>query len=317
MLRHRKWLACALALAGLAMSSVRAESPAALPLAADAPAKDVKPAAKPEAKPASDAFKCVFEEPECKRPLSFEIGYRSWLSEGTGEDTVLTGAPTNTFKFRETDAWIHEFKIDAVLNDRFVGRAVVGFGGINDGAFQINAGPQTDFDDDSVFYYTADLGIRLINRGDCKAKECDRSFFNLDIIGGYAYWKEEYDIVGPGGVGGFRDEYTRRGVRVGLQSSAGRGRWTLASHVVYLPYTNFNSESTSNGVVGFSIESDRGNGIMGDATVSYRIWNDLHLLAGYQVFHMTGEGNSAQGTLFLDDSRSTRHGLLFGISWRY
>jgi len=73
--------------------------------------------------------------------------------------------------------------------------------------------------------------LSVINRGDCKSQECDRSFFNLDVIGGYAFWKEEYEIAG---VGAFRDEYTRRGLRVGLQSSAGRGRVAMLTRIVMI-----------------------------------------------------------------------------------
>jgi hypothetical protein len=295
MARHLGWLAAALFFAQLA----RAETPPVSPVPADRSNLD-----------AVVADGCAAGAPAPTGQL--QLGYRLWFSWGSAEDLAFGNS---LFKFRDTYSTVHEFKIDAVWS-RLVSRVDLCFGGIDQGYFQIADpanGPQFPLDGNDLFYVTCDAGFRLLQRGD---QRCPGSA--LDLLIGYQHWRETYfenDPTNPQGPG-FTDTFYWDSVRLGVRGQLHRERWLAQARFLVSPHTHFANHTSSATLV-----ADGGWGLMSDLSVSYRLWRNLAVELGYQVFHLdSGSGTIDIGTGPTPDfqgAQHVRHGILLGVNWSF
>lgn len=303
MLRHCAMMMALLALGSLAAGG-RAEPPALPPGFPILLAEDAKPA-EPAPLVGTPLWEAVNDGP---RPWQLLLGYRTWFSWGNAEDLAFGNS---LFKFRDTYSTVYEFNADAAWN-RLVGRVDLGFGSIDDGYFQdedtftSTSDPQFPLLEDDLFYVTVDGGFRLFCRGDLRCRGCA-----LDVLAGYQYWRETYVPVFTDG-STFSDTYTWNSARVGVRGLLSRNRLFLQGRFMVVPYAHFQSETDS-----FLIEADGSWGVMSDFSASYRVWRDLSLELGYQVFYLDSGPGDIDGQPDFQGARHVRHGILLGAHWRF
>jgi hypothetical protein len=253
---------------------------------------------------------------EQRRPWDLMLGYRTWFSWGHSEDLALG---TSLFKFRETYSTVHEFNIDAAWQ-RLVARVDLGFGDFDNGYFQIEetitgeTEPSVDLAGDDLFYVTADLGYRLLQRGDLRCRGCA-----VDLLAGYQHWQETYVPANPPTPSA--DEYTWDAVRLGVRGLARRDRLLFQGRFMVSPYAHFTTEAFGLTFVeeagAFRAEADRSWGLMSDFSVNYQVWRNLALELGYQVFYLDSGPGTYGSTDDFQGSRHVRHGILLGVNWRF
>jgi hypothetical protein len=295
MARHIGWIMAALFFAQLA----RAETPPAFPVLVDQSNLDA---------PVADG--CTGCAPAQTGEL--QLGYRSWFSWGSAEDLAFGNS---LFQFRDTYSTVHEFNIDAVWN-RLVSRVDLGFGGVDHGYFQIEdpaSGPRFPLDGNDLFYVSGDVGFRLLQCGDpCRGGGA------LDLLVGYQHWRETYfenDPANPEGPA-FTDTFYWDSVRIGGRGQLRRERWQAQARFLVSPYTHFANHTSS-----ATLAADGGWGLWSDVSVSYRLWKNLAVELGYQVFFL----ESASGTIDIgtgptpdfQGAEHVRHGILLGVNWRF
>lgn len=319
------WLLGILTMGGLTATATAEPAPEAFnlapPAAAVQPVDGAPAAATPPAFPSENCC-----DPCCPaKPFQITLGFRTWFTQGNSDDTILTVDGPDQFRFRDVEATVYEFNIDAVLRNRFVARVDLGFATIDNGNFQERvppadgpSDPPVAINNDDLFYVTADAGYRLFSRGgagDAGPK------LAIDAFVGYQHWQETYVLNNEVGLAAASDKYTWNSVRLGMRGSLEAGRWTTQARIAYVPWTHFESRLVDNtGVEGFTEKASGGQGVMADFTVSYRVWRGLSLDLGYQVFHLASEPGAfrfADGELPLDSAHSTRHGLLVGLNYRF
>jgi len=291
-----------------------------LPAAADPLNLSAAPAAVPVLTAAECGAAC------CEaRPLAVTLGFRTWFTTGSAHDVILDDGAASAFRFRNLDAVVYEFNLDAVLRERFVARVDYGFGTMTSGRFQEvftpATGPQTpptDLGNDLLWYVTADLGYRLLQRG---ADGCGKRKCALDAFVGYQHWQEAYAIDDAAAGEFYDDHYRWDSIRLGLRGQIEAGRWSAQARVAYVPWLHFDNPATSTvGFGDFLGQADGGQGVMADCTVSCRLGRGLALEVGYQVFHVAADAGSFQAGTFsapLTEAGATRHGLLVGLNYRF
>lgn len=295
MARYLVWITAALVLAPLG----RAETPSVAPGMADQSNFDVI---------------AVGPDSDCgpARPGQLQVGYRAWFSWGTADDLAFGNS---LFKFHDTYSTVHEFNVDGAWN-RLVSRVDLGFGGIDNGYFQIEnsvPGPQFPLDGNDLFYVTSDVGFRLLQRGDVRS-----SGGALDLLVGYQHWRETYfenDPANPQGPA-FKDTFYWNSVRLGARGQIRRERWQLQARFLVSPYAHFDNHTSS-----AVLTADKGWGLMSDLSASYRLWRNLALELGYQVFYLdSGPGTIDIGngpTPDFQGAQHVRHGILLGVNWKF
>jgi len=318
------WLLSILTIGGLTATATAESTPEAFslapPAAAVQPVDGAPAAATPPALPSENC--CA---PCCPKPFQITLGFRTWFTQGNSDDTILTADGPDQFRFRDVEATVYEFNIDAVLRNRFVARVDLGFGLIDDGNFQEIVPPADGptllpaaINNDDLFYVTADAGYRLFSRGD-SAGGCTK--LAIDAFVGYQHWQETFVINNEVGLALAADTYTWNSLRLGTRASLEAGRWATQARVAYVPWTHFESKVVNNSLVeDYKEKADGGQGVMADFTVSYRVWRGLSLDLGYQVFHLTSEPGSfrsAVSDIPMENAHSTRHGLLVGLNYRF
>jgi hypothetical protein len=288
-----------------------------------------------------------------ERLLDLAIGSRAWFSWGRTEWNFagIGGVPNiqSELKWRDADSVVAEFNVDACLVNRWVAKVDVGIGGIDDGHLR-----DTDFaaDDregitsdvklpttgDTTFYVTADFGYRLIDRA--ASDNCRRGI--VDVLVGYQYWREDYDSVGgvvrifppgdpipPGAV--ITESFTRHCVRVGARTRLDVSPdLAVQARLMFMPWSHTRIVDYHFQRADFALPSGVGKanggfGVAFDTTVSYRVWKNLFVEAGYQLFHQRDDSGTLQilpaaGTLpqqTINEVKSLRHGFTIGLMWHF
>lgn len=295
MARYLGWITAALFFAQLA----RAEPPPAFPVLADQSNLD-----------AIVAEGCTHGTTAQTGQL--QLGYRPWFSWGSAEDLAFGNS---LFKFRDTFSTVHEFNIDGVWN-RLVSRVDIGFGGIANGYFHIEnpaSGPRFPLDGNDLFYVTCDVGFRVFQSGDQRS-----GGGALDLLVGYQHWRETYfenDPANPEGPS-FTDTFYWDSVRVGGRGQLRGERWQAQARFLVSPYTHFANHTSS-----ASLAAESGWGLMSDVSASYRLWKELAVELGYQVFYLrSGSGTIDIGKGPTPDfqwAELVRQGILLGVSWKF
>ena len=283
--------------------------------------------------------------------VSFSVGTRAWWTSGYSEwSHSFQGInPLSELRWRGVDALIPEVNADFAWK-RLVVRAAVGWSKSENGVLI-----DEDFllDDhhgrfsvtrssveSEIFYGNGDVGIRVFR---WVSKDGRLGFF--DFLGGYQYWREEYEAFGltgvafapfvggtePGSTKVISEKFTWQSLRIGAryQIPFPKG-FGFKAEAMFIPWSRFELEDIHHLRTNlrqdpsFRAKADGGFGVQVEGAISYTVWKGLSIEGGFRYSKIeSGEGDievrlvSGTQKLKFEGAKTERYGPFVGLQYRF
>ena len=283
--------------------------------------------------------------------ISFSIGTRAWWTSGSSEWSFsLPGInPRSELRWRGVDALIPEVNADFAWK-RLVLRAAAGWsksenGVLIDEDFLLNDhngrfSVTRSSVESEIFYANGDVGIRAFR---WVSKDGRLGFF--DFLGGYQYWREEYEAFGATGVsfappgnavapGSSKvnsEKFTWQSLRIGAryQIPFPKG-FGFKAEAMFIPWSRFELEDTHHLRSDLSqnpslrAKGDGGFGVQAEGAISYTIGKGFSIEGGFRYSKMdSGDGDidfrfvSGTQRFKFEGAKTERYGPFFGLQYRF
>jgi len=276
--------------------------------------------------------------------VSFSVGTRAWWTSGYSEFSFsLPGInPRSELRWRGIDALIPEVNADFAWK-RLVLRAAVGWGKSENGVLideDFNApGHHGRFSvtrssvESEIFYANGDVGIRVYR---WVSPDGRLGFF--DFLGGYQYWREEYEAFGatgnavaPGSTNVLSEKFTWQSLRVGAryQIPFPKG-FGFRAEAMFIPWSRFELEDIHHLRDDFRqdpsgrAKADGGFGVQVEGAISYTIGKGFSIEGGFRYSKFdSGDGDidirTVSGTVTqkFEGAKTERYGPFVGLQYRF
>ena len=282
--------------------------------------------------------------------FTVETAVRTWFTTGSTTDTISVRGlnPLSELRWRGTDAVIVEGSAE-VMWQRILGRLTVGGGRPYTGAFIDDdfllddrqgrfSHTRSAVDGSRIIYVAADVGYRVLEWTMPAGPGA------LDLFLGYQYWNEKYVSFGlRGGGPGLveptavpsstevqTEDITWHSARLGARARAPLvGGLSARGEFMFLPYTETRRDDIHHLRTdlrqdpSFEFSASGGHGYQIDVGLTYRVWRELSVDAGYRYWRLeSGTGRNVArgltGTSVSDAEIETeRYGPYLGLRYRF
>lgn len=295
--------------------------------------------------PSGYAAPCPLETPF----LQVQAGYRTWLSFGQSTISVsgTGGYPDilSELHWKKMFNPIQELSLEGIWWDRLITRVEIGGGTVGNGQLRdqdyeysgrmgLTSDTEHSVNSNDLLFFSLDLGYRFVDLQDTQSR------FTLDFLVGYQSWEEKYYARGgtmlypelwafPAG-DVLSNHFQWDSFRVGCRSELQLLRWAFAGKLLLVPVSHFHNSDIHYLRTdllqdpSFCDQATGGYGVMGDLTVTYRVWRGLSLEAGYRLWDLeSGSGLSVARTtegdfvMPLHRAHTLRQGVLLGLQYRF
>lgn len=276
--------------------------------------------------------------------VSFSVGTRAWWTSGYSEwSHSFQGInPLSELRWRGVDALIPEVNADFAWK-RLVLRAAAGWGksenGVlidedfllddHNGRFSVTRSSV----ESEIFYANGDVGIRVF-----RWVSTDGRLGFFDFLGGYQYWREEYEAFGltgsgtaPGSTNVLSEKFTWQSLRIGAryQIPFPKG-FGFKAEAMFIPWSRFELEDIHRLRTdlrqdpSFRAKADGGFGFQVEGAISYTIWKGLSIEGGFRYTKMdSGDGDidvrrvSGTQRVKFEGGKTERYGPFVGLQYRF
>ena len=282
--------------------------------------------------------------------VSFSVGTRAWWTSGYSEWSMNVPSINgrSELRWRGVDALIPEVNADFAWK-RLVVRAAVGWSKSENGVLidedflpeRVSVSRSSVESD--IFYANGDVGIRAYR---WISKDGRLGFF--DFLGGYQYWREEYEAFGstgasfsplfptpiaPQGTKVLTEKFTWQSIRVGARYQVPFPKgFGFRAEAMFIPWSHFEFEDIHHLRTNlrqdpsFLAKTEGGFGVQAEGAISYTIWKGFSVEGGFRYSKFSsGDGNidarttTVVGTMTnkFEGAKTERYGPFVGLQYRF
>lgn len=284
--------------------------------------------------------------------ISFSVGTRAWWTSGYSESSFsLPGInPRSELRWRGVDALIPEVNADFAWK-LLVLRAAVGWSKSENGVLIDEDFSLDDHNgrfsvtrssaESEIFYANGDVGIRAYR---WISKDGRLGFF--DFLGGYQYWREEYEAFGstganfpppatlptqPRGTKVLTEKFTWQSIRVGARYQVPFPKgFGFKAEAMFIPWSRFELEDVHhlrgdlNQNPSVRANGDGGFGVQAEGAISYTIGKGFSVEGGFRYSKFeSGDGDidlrfvSGTQRFKFEGAKTERYGPFVGLQYRF